>query len=136
MADVSLQLDQAAPGYKDLMVIDNDLVLTSDADPAGSDPILQNTLQRMRFFLGEWFLDNTQGLPWFQQILVKSPDQSKIDAIFVNVILGTPGVTQLIAYDFTVDRASRKLTVRFSCQTTTGKVNYSGSIAPVSGGSL
>lgn len=137
MVDISLDLDPAhknQPGYRDLLIINNDLVLTSDANPVGTNPILQDILQRMRFFLGEWFLDNTQGLPYFQQILIKNPDQSKIDAIFSNLILGTPGVLQLSSYSFDSNKAKRVLTVSFNCVTTSGTVSYSGTIAPVTGG--
>jgi hypothetical protein len=141
MVDIALDLnptDIALPTYKDLLVVNNDLSLTSDAYPEGTaplatNPVLQDILQRIRFFLGEWFLDNTQGIPYFQQILVKNPDQSKIDAIFQNVILGTPGVTQLSSYSFNVNTGARILTVTFSCLTTTGVVSYSGTV-PISGG--
>lgn len=137
MVDISLDLDpthKTLPSYKDLRVVDDDLVLTSDADPNGTNPVLQNILQRMRFFLAEWFLDNTQGLPYFQQILVKNPDQSKVDAIFTNLILGTPGVTQLASYSFIINKANRILEVDFKCQTTTGIVSYSGNLSPITGG--
>lgn len=139
MADISLDLDPTHSGfasYKDLLVVDNDLCLTSDANAAGANPVLQDILQTLRFFLGEWFLNNTEGVPYFQQILVKNPDQSKIDAIFSNLILGRPGVEQLSSYNFTVNNAQRILDVSFRCVTTRGVVNYSGSIATGNGGSL
>lgn len=129
MADLSLDLNKTSGTYKDLLLLDGDLVLTADADSRGANNILQNILQRMSFFLGEWFLDNTQGLPWFQQILVKGPDQSKIDAIFQNAIMGTPGVTQLLSYTFTPNTTARTLNVTFVAMTTSGKVNYSGNLS-------
>lgn len=136
MVDLSLDLNPAhkgQQGYRDLLVLGGDLVLTSDADPDGTNNILQDILQRLCFFLAEWFLDNTQGLPYFQQILVKNPDQSKVDSIFVNAIMGTPGVTQLSSYSFTVNRATRVLSISFSCITTSGVVSYSENI-PITGG--
>lgn len=133
MADVSLNLVKGSPSFGDFLIVDNDLILTSDAQSGGTQPILQDILQRLRFFLGEWFMDNTQGVPWFQQILIKNPDQSKIDLIFANIIMGTPGVTQLTAYSFSVESAKRILSVSFSCLTTSGPINYSG-IVPVLGG--
>lgn len=128
MADISLDLDKTSPNYKDLLIVNNDLVLTSDADPNGTNPILQNLIQRISFGLGEWFMDNTQGVPWIQQILVKNPDQGKIDAIFVRIILGTPGVIQLSSYSFNLNRVARVLKVQFSCVTTKGVVNYNGNV--------
>jgi hypothetical protein len=142
MVDLALDLnpgDVSLPTYKDLLVVNNDLLLTSDAYPANTqpkatNPVQQDILQRLRFFLGEWFLDNTQGVPWFQQILVKNPNQANIDAIFQNVILGTPGVIQLLSYSFTPNPEQRTLLVTFKAQTTSGVVVYSGNISPVSGG--
>lgn len=128
MADVSLDLNKASPNFKDLLILDNDLVLTKDANPLGTNNILQDIVQNLSFFFGEWFLNTTQGLPWFQQILVKNPDQSKIDALLVNTILGTKGVTQLLAYTFTPNFQGRVLGVTFSAMTTSGKVNYSGNV--------
>ncbi len=135
MADISLNLNPASPTYKDFLVVNNDLILTSDAQAGGTNPILQSIIQRLSFFLGEWFLDNTQGVPWFQQILIKGPSQSNIDAVLKNTILGTLGVTGLSAYTFTPNFAERTLAVTFSATTTSGPVNYSGTISASSSSS-
>lgn len=137
MADLSLDLNPlhvAFPTYRDLLVVNNDLCLTSDANPAGTNPILQDILTRLRFGLGEWFLDNSQGIPYLQQVLVKNPDISKITAIFQNTIMGTPGVIQLTSFSMTVNTAKRFATVQFACVTTSGPVSYNGSVSPVTGG--
>lgn len=137
MVDLSLDLDpthQGQPTYRDLLVVNGDLALTADANPAGANPILQDILQRLRFFLGEWFLDNSQGIPFYQQILVKNPDISKVEAIFRNVILGAPGVQQLTGFSISLNSLTRVSNITFSCLTTSGPVSYSGTISPVTGG--
>lgn len=121
--DIALDLDFASPTYGDIVVANGDLSL-NDSEVA----IEQHILQRLRIYLGEWFLDNTIGLPYFDQILIKNPDQSKIDALFINQILGTPGVIQLNNYSFTIDFITRQLQLTFSAQTTQGTVNYAGLI--------
>ena len=129
MSDISLDLsNQASTTYKDLLIVESDLVLTADADPSGTNPILQNLLQRLSFIQGEWFMDNTLGIPYFQQILVKRPDQSKIETIIQRTILTTPGVTQLLSFSASANTVNRILTVSFSCLTTSGPVSYSGAI--------
>jgi hypothetical protein len=127
VSDLSLDLPT-----RDLLVIDNDLVLTSDVDPNGTNSILQDILQRLRLFLGEWFLDNTQGVPYFQQVFVKNPQMSKIEAIFIEVILSTSGVDSLIEYSFKTVPTTRRFEISFSAQTTKGVVDYSGTL--ISGG--
>lgn len=134
MVDLSLDLDPASPTYRDLKIIDGDLVLTSDADPRGENPIKQDILQRLRFGQGEWFLDNTQGFPWFQQAFTKGADLGKIDALIQNTILGTPGVTSLQDYSSSVNSAARLFTITFQAVTTNGLVSYTGPISPTSGG--
>jgi hypothetical protein len=129
MADVALDLNKASSNYNDFLLIDNDLALTSDAQANSPiNPVQQDILQRLRFFYGEWFLDNTQGVPWFQQILVKNPDTSKVDLILLNTILTTPGVTAVTSYSFTPNYAARVLNVTFSATTTSGPINYNGTV--------
>lgn len=134
MADLSLDLNPNSGTYKDLLIVDGDLVLTSDVDPAGTDPVLQNVLQNLGLGLGEWFLDSTAGIPWLQQILVKNPDQSKIDAILRNCILGTPGIVRLNSYSFSLDQSTRSGQIQFNAQKTNGTVDYSGTV--ISGGGV
>jgi hypothetical protein len=122
MSDLALDLDPLSTNLNDLQFSGNDLVLTSST----LQDVQQSVLQRLRTFYGEWFLDNTVGLPYFQQILVKNPEQSKIDALFVNTILGTPGVVQLNKYSFVPDFTNRTLRVSFSARCTTGTVDYAG----------
>jgi hypothetical protein len=129
MVDLALDLNPASSHYKDFLLINNDLALTSDAQPGSTNNILQSIIQRLSFFLGEWFLNNTEGVPWFQQILVKGPNQSAIDGILKNVILGTLGVTGLSSYSFTPNLTGRTLAVTFSVTTTSGPVDYSGTIS-------
>ena len=59
----------------------------------GSDAIAQHLRNRLKFFLGEWFLDVRQGLPFFQRVFVKNPNLPAIRAIFRRVVRETPGVS-------------------------------------------
>lgn len=110
----------------DLDFIENDLVLTSDSDPNGQNPILQDILQKMRLFLGEWFLNNKIGVPYLQRIFIKNPKISEIEAVFINLILSVSGVDSLIDFSLDVDYANRSFSINFSAQTTRGIINYSG----------
>lgn len=119
--DVALDLSPASLNFNDLLVQANDLVLVS-----GAAEILQHVLQNLRTFLGEWFLDNTVGIPYFQQILVKNPNLGDVDALIQKAINRTPGVTALSKYSSDLNTATRQLFVTFQAQTTSGTVNYTG----------
>lgn len=58
----------------------------------GYDAIAQRIRARLRFFLGEWFLDTRQGMPYFQRILKKHPRMPVVNALFRKAIRTTPGV--------------------------------------------
>lgn len=124
MSTIALDLDPLSANYGDILIASGQLSLIS-----GVDEITQNVLQNLRTFLTEWFLDTTVGVPWFQQILVKNPERSKVDAVLINAILSTPGIQGLLAYSSTVDEKTRSLSVAFKAQSTQGIVNYAGLVA-------
>lgn len=121
MSDIGLILDPIDLDFGDVEIVNGDLVLVT-----GVDEIQQNVLQNLKTFLGEWFLDNTIGVPYFQQILIKNPDQSKIDAIIQNTIADTPGIIQLLTYSSTIDTKNRSLSISFKALSTSGVVDYKG----------
>lgn len=130
MADLSLDFAKTSPTLNDLLVVNNDLVLTTDAAPnaGGTNPVLQDILQTLRFYFGEWFLDNTKGIPWIQQIFVKNPNEAAINAILMNSIMSVKGVISLNTYTFDFNTAARTFKVTFSVTSTAGKIDYSGNI--------
>ena len=123
MPDIKLVLNPSDPNYGDLDIENNDLILSS-----GAEEVLQNVLQAIRFFYGEYFLNNGLGVPYFQKIMVKNPQQSDIDTILSDTIQNVPGVTVLQSYSFTPSYANRVLTVAFRAMTTNGPISYSGTI--------
>ncbi len=89
----------------------------------GSDEIAQKLFTRLQFFLGEWFLDRRQGIPYYQKILIKNPELIIIQSIFREAILETPGVASLLdVIQTTLESATRKLSVRFSARLESGEI--------------
>lgn len=121
--DLALDLDPLDPGYRDLELDGTNDLLTAD----GKAAILQDILQQIGAYLGEWFLDNTIGVDYYGKILVKNPNPNEINAIFIAKILGVPGVVTLNpGYNFTPDFVTRTLAIKFNVSTTFGTVDYSG----------
>lgn len=92
----------------DIDLTTGDLVLLE-----GPDAIAQHLRIRLRFYLGEWYLDTRIGIPYFQTILVKGARLNIVRAIFRKVILTTPGVEGLRSLDLEYEGVTRKLTVTF-----------------------
>ncbi len=97
------------------LIPEGDLELDAGGDFVfidGSELVRQNIAARFRFFLGEWFLDTREGVPYYRDILVKSPDPAVVRSIFSQVLADTPGVLAILSFDLVFD--ARERTVRFS----------------------
>ena len=136
MADLSCFYDPAAantPAFGDLVVANGDLVLTRDTVQGralGTEPIGQSVAQRIRTVLGEFFLDTTLGVPYFQDLFGKRNQFLAFETALQTTILATPGVLALVAWSFDVDAATRRVNVTFRAQTTAGLVDWSGNTNP------
>lgn len=107
----------------DLLLQETDLVLTT-----GQEAIEQHLTQRLRTFLGEWFLNNTIGVAYFQQIFKKQLDPILVDSILKKEIIETPGISKLVDFDLDIS-SLRVLTLSFRAQTIAGDViNFSEEI--------
>ena len=104
----------------DLAILEGDLSLIS-----GIDAIRQHLRQRLSLGLGEWFLDINAGVPYLQEILVRNPNISAVEGIFMNTILSTAGVTELNSFTLAFDAPTRTLRVTFDASTINGNLNFS-----------
>lgn len=77
---------------------------------------------RLRFFLGEWFLDTRLGAPYRQYLFVKNPNLAVARQVIRKIIEGTPGVAELLSLDATLDAKARKLTWTFRARCLSGEV--------------
>lgn len=102
----------------DLLITDGDLsVMSNDGS------IRQNLKQRLLLFLGEWFLDTTQGVPYYQYILVKNPNLDLVEATFKDVILSTPGILELDTFEFGYTAGTRQLQIGLQAKSTQGDIS-------------
>lgn len=88
----------------------------------GADRIAQQINTTLLAFLGEWFLDTTFGVPYFEDVLVKSPDRASIEAIFRTRIRAVPGVNRVRALDLQIERQLRVLRVAYDADTAAGRL--------------
>ncbi|WP_066733528.1 hypothetical protein [Cupriavidus sp. D384] len=88
----------------------------------GAGRIGQQIRVTLRALLGEWFLDTTFGVPYFEAVLVKNPNRAALEAIFRARIADVPGVRTVRRIDFRIDRERRSLEVDFAADTDHGLV--------------
>jgi hypothetical protein len=80
----------------------------------------QAALTRLYLFLGEWFLDTSDGTPWKTQVLGKYTGSTR-DPVIRQRILGTPGVTGIAAYGSQLNRDTREFDVQATIDTLYGQ---------------
>ena len=121
---MDLLLDQAT----------RDLVLVAGVIPLSSDDSGETTAQRLRirfaFFLGEYFADTRQGVPYFRDILGQKFKRAEVSAVFRRVITTTPGIASLDAFDLGFDSRRRVLSLTFRAILNSGQVFDSADFGP------
>lgn len=88
----------------------------------GEEAIEQNLRIRLRFFLEEWFLDTRQGIPYFQEVLIKNPNLLLLQSIFRTAILETTGISTVTKLTVELDKTNRTLSLFFAATMDTGAV--------------
>lgn len=113
MADLKLDING------DLDLSTGDLVILT-----GIEATAQRLRRKLRFFLGEWFLDTRLGVPYFESILVKNPQTNIILSIYRQIIFDDEAVTTLNDLNLEYDAANRTLSVTFRAETTEGPLEF------------
>lgn len=72
--------------------------------------LAQDVSSAIRLFLGELWYDDTQGIPYFQQILGKSPTLAVFQEYMVRAALTVPNVVSAVCVVESYDFATRMVT--------------------------
>ena len=108
----------------------NDIALQSNGlyFVDGVDAIAQQLRITFQGFLGEWFLDTTLFMPWFQDVLIKAPSFAVVQEIFKNAILETQGILSLNDFQLNLDLGARTATLSFSALSANGPIDFSQAV--------
>jgi len=104
----------------DLLIESGDLVYMVDPQ----DIVEQSLRTTLRMFYGEWFLDETKGLPYTQSIFVKGINAQAIEALYVDAIVNDPGVVRLERLNLNINTASRTGSLNFKAVTLNGTIVF------------
>ena len=94
----------------------------------GRDEIKQIIKRNLQTFLGEWFLDTSVGVPWFQEIFTKRQSAQNADAILIDTIVASKGVISLLRWESSLDKSTRELSITFRCLTVAGILDFNDTI--------
>lgn len=112
-------MDIALDKDGDLLIANYDLALVS-----GIDAIAQEIKIKLQWFLGEWFLDLSAGVPYWQDILIKNPNLVDIDNLLRAMIVETRGVIDLLFFKYDLDNRTRALKINFEANTDKGLLTF------------
>lgn len=91
-----------------------DLALSDEGELVwtdGAEQARQEVQCRLGFFLGEWFLDTRQGLPYYRDILIKNPNRETVLSTLERTALSVPGIVQVSELEYSLDTRTRLLSV-------------------------
>jgi len=112
MTDIALTFTGQTP---DLTIRSNNLILVD-----GEEAIDQQLRLRLKFFLGEHFLDERQGIPFYREVFVKNPNLRLLRTIFAEAIRTTTGISSVDFIEVTIETATRTLNISFTATMDTG----------------
>jgi hypothetical protein len=108
-----LLLDQ----NNDLAIISFDLALTDNTQLTG-----QKIKQALLLFEGEWFLNNSIGMPYFTEILGKDNSLSRIETLYIRAIQAIPEVVEILSFNIDEDNTTRTLKINFKVRDAEGNI--------------
>ena len=108
---------------KDISLVNNQFQMVS-----GMDEMVQKVDNCLDSYLGDWFLNLPEGLPFFQEILQKGVTDDKIEAVFSEYIAAIEGVVTIESFEIITDPKTRKARINFRARTKDGVLDYSKTI--------
>lgn len=84
--------------------------------------VRQKITVKLKFFLGEWYRDKREGVPYYRDVFVKNPNLDLIRSIFKAVIKTIPEVKSVDNLNLVYDPIDRILAVSFSAPLVGGDI--------------
>ncbi len=93
---------------------------------AGVDEIIQRLVTRLNRELGEWFLNTSAGLPWYQDGngLLGSRDKQNLNLLIRRETLQTAGINRIVKFNSIFNTTTRQFTIYMYLVTEQGVVNF------------
>ena len=102
----------------DIYLVNGDAQTTS----IGAEDLAQRLRIRLNTFQGEWFMDNTLGIDWWNRVMGKNRSKMAVDALIQDAILKEPDALQIVSYTSSIS-TDRKFSCSFRVRTEDGAVS-------------
>ena len=108
---------------KDLRLTeDGDLYITEDGDVQFTDSVLQAIKIRLKWFLGEWRINTTYGMPYYDEVFIQNPSTALIEDRVRTEILSVDGVQAVESISVTIDKPTRVAAIHFTVVANDNKI--------------
>lgn len=91
-----------------------------------AETLAQRISTRLSTFLGEWYLDRSLGVPYFEEVLVKNPNIDQIRSLLITIIADTEEVKQVTSMEVEFNARLRTFTANFVVMSTFGETVEGG----------
>lgn len=109
----------------DIKLDDNGDVSFTDGESSvttiGAEDLAQRIRIRLNTFQGEWFMDNTLGVDWWNRVFGKNRSKAAVDALIQEQILLEPDALQIVSYSSSIT-SDRRFVCTFRVRTEDGAI--------------
>ena len=113
---IALALDS----NNDLALVNGQILRVTQAEQ-----VVQHVRTRLLFYLGEWFLDTSAGVPYFQEIFLKPANIANVESRIKAQIIETPEVESLTSFSLDFNKTTRVVRIFFEARTIYGDISDS-----------
>lgn len=90
-----------------------DLEVGEDGDISLTQSVRQKVLIRLRWLFGEWRFAPGNGVPYFQEIMVKKPDIPRVKQIIRSEIMDVDGMVDVKNLEVAINSETRMAKITF-----------------------
>ncbi len=107
-----------------------DIVTHGDSWAYDTEAVAQTVKTRLNLFLGEYFRDKTEGMPWLEKedgtqgILGKGYTVAQVESLIRKRILNTEGVLKMLSFSTSFGINERRLAIDCTILTTYGEATF------------
>lgn len=96
-----------------LLTEDGDLIISESGDISITDSVRQAIRVRLRWFFQEWRLGPEIGVPYYEDVFVKNPNDLRIQQLMRDEILTVEEVTDVRDVSLSVNARERTATIKY-----------------------
>ena len=99
---------------KDLLLDSNGDLLFVNGDLSFTDSVIQAIKIRLRWFVGEWRINQSYGIPYYEDVFIKKPNKILIEEAIREEIMTVDEVQGVQDVNIEIDSADRIAHISFT----------------------